>query len=472
MSQKFRIDSYKILPPSRGKLRAPRNIDIETGEITELLTGEKVAAWLCDAWRFRFNIQRQQRQAGNRDMVLPSTSQLRKEHPFLAGVPEYVLHAPVKEEATDFFASTQRAKTLRSKGRYGGSFSRRFKSRRDHKGFTVLHNGGRGTDGVHKLNRNKSQVIIKGNGWRLAVRFKHSHNDIVHEYSSAKIDMLNGHIVFVNPPRPIEKPKRDRRKKPKAVGIDVGVKQTLAMSDGTFSNIPKPTAAETKAHKLAQRSMSRKDSLSGQRRSSSKNRARAKAEVAKRSAKQARRRKDWIEKETTRLVSEFDVIAIENLNIVGMSKSASGKGRAAKAGLNRSILSSCWGQFRKRLEDKAKLAGVEVIAVNPANTSRQCFSCKHTAQSNRESQAVFECTKCGHEDNADTNAAKNILGLAVASTKTGVGTRPQGESRKRNTKANRSTPSASRKYQTKGRQVDRSHSASTRSKPQSIAPSA
>ncbi len=53
------------------------------------------------------------------------------------------------------------------------------------------------------------------------------------------------------------------------------------------------------------------------------------------------------------------------------------------------------------LHYKARLSGGQVIEVDPRNTSRRCSSCGHVTQENRESQAVFLCKKCGHEDNAD-----------------------------------------------------------------------
>ena len=61
------------------------------------------------------------------------------------------------------------------------------------------------------------------------------------------------------------------------------------------------------------------------------------------------------------------------------------------------------------LEYKAAWSGVMLVAVPPAYTSQACWACGHTAAENRKSQAVFECVACGHTENADRNAAKNIL---------------------------------------------------------------
>jgi len=66
-----------------------------------------------------------------------------------------------------------------------------------------------------------------------------------------------------------------------------------------------------------------------------------------------------------------------------------------------------FGQLAAYIEYKAELAGVEVIKVNPRNTSRTCFACGHCEKANRKGQ-FFACKACGCEENADLNAAKNI----------------------------------------------------------------
>ena len=80
-----------------------------------------------------------------------------------------------------------------------------------------------------------------------------------------------------------------------------------------------------------------------------------------------------------------------------------------KAKLNKSILSMGWFEFRRQLQYKAEWKGGMVIAVNPAYTSQTCSACAHVSKKNRRSQSKFECVNCGHSENADFNAAKNIL---------------------------------------------------------------
>ncbi len=77
----------------------------------------------------------------------------------------------------------------------------------------------------------------------------------------------------------------------------------------------------------------------------------------------------------------------------------------AKAGLNRAILSSAWGQVVLFTIYKALRLGKLVITVAPEYSSQECAICAFTAKGNRLSQAEFVCQRCGHTDNADHNAA-------------------------------------------------------------------
>jgi transposase len=130
-----------------------------------------------------------------------------------------------------------------------------------------------------------------------------------------------------------------------------------------------------------------------------------------------------VEKTSTDLARRFDIIRIEDLRIAQMTKRPKPRPdperpgaylpnrRRAKAGLNRGILTNGWGHLVQRLEDKA-LGRVEKI--DPAFTSQTCSVCGHRAPENRKSQAVFRCVACGHQANADVNAAANIAaGRAV-----------------------------------------------------------
>ena len=89
-----------------------------------------------------------------------------------------------------------------------------------------------------------------------------------------------------------------------------------------------------------------------------------------------------------------------------------------KAGLNRSCYRQGWSMWLQRLEQKAVASGVKVVRVAAAHTSQTCRACGHVAAENRESQADFHCACCGQEQNADLNAAHNILARAIVLART------------------------------------------------------
>ena len=132
------------------------------------------------------------------------------------------------------------------------------------------------------------------------------------------------------------------------------------------------------------------------------------------------------------LVSDHDLIVIEDLNVSGLLRKPkpvldemSGRympnGRSSKRALARAISDAGWGNLRRLIEEKADRAGKRVIAVNPAYTSQTCNVCGHVDQANRPSQATFKCVACGHSDHADINAAKNILAAGLAERQNGRG---------------------------------------------------
>ena len=88
-----------------------------------------------------------------------------------------------------------------------------------------------------------------------------------------------------------------------------------------------------------------------------------------------------------------------------------GRNVKAKSGLNRSILDQRWGMFAVVLDYKLSERGGELVLVyvDPVYTSQACAECGSIDAANRKDQATFICIHCGHADNADTNAARNIL---------------------------------------------------------------
>jgi putative transposase len=197
------------------------------------------------------------------------------------------------------------------------------------------------------------------------------------------------------------------------VGVDLGVASLATTSDGAHLVNPRHLAVSADRLAQAQRDLTRK-------KRGSKRRRKAVARVAALHARVRRQRLDGAHKASLRLVRDYDVIVHEDLRIANLTRSASGTieapgtNVAQKSGLNRSILDAGWGVFLAVLAYKAESAGRELIAVNPAGTSRTCARCGHCAKENRLTQAEFACTACGHTAHADVNAAVNVLRAGLA----------------------------------------------------------
>ncbi len=263
---------------------------------------------------------------------------------------------------------------------------------------------------VARLNRHWGTVTIPKAG---AVRFRITRPWA--DIKSAKSIQVTcnragqWHVSFVTLP-----PTFERISTGATVGIDRGVANTTADSDGNFAHIPGLTQTEQSRYLRLTRRAAKQQRGSNRRATTLRQRAKITQRLND-------RRTNWIEQTTTRLVRDHDLIALERLQITNMVASAKGTvanpGRnvQAKASLNRAIHASCWGRFADRLRDKADRATspVIVIEVPAAGTSITCAACGHRAKNNRESQAVFACQACGYTAHADTNAARNILTRAI-----------------------------------------------------------
>ena len=201
------------------------------------------------------------------------------------------------------------------------------------------------------------------------------------------------------------------------VGVDRGVVHFAALSNGNHQDRGEHHDLERlEARKRRyQRALSRKQGPVKGKRRASNNWKKALRKVQKICTKIVNTRNDFLHKESRKLVNDNGFIVFENLNIKGMTTSASGtretpgKGVAQKRGLNRSILEQGWGAFARMVEYKNAWNGGITCYVPAQYTSQTCAACGHVDRENRKTQADFHCLQCGYQDNADVNAAKNIL---------------------------------------------------------------
>ena len=262
---------------------------------------------------------------------------------------------------------------------------------------------------VRRFDRRWAAILVPKVGW---VRFRLS-RPLPDQCGMARFTMDRcgrWHVSFTAP-----QPVMLRGVTGAVVGIDLGVVAAVTLSDGRQLHAPAPSVGEAQRLRRLERRKARQQKRSNRR-------ERTKHSIARLHARQADRRKDFVEQTSTRLVREHDLIALENLNVRGMLASARGTVEQPgtnvrqKAGLNRAISQQGWSMLRRRIEDKAATCGVKVIAVDPRRTSQTCNACGHVDPASRESQARFRCTGCGHQANADVNAALNILAAGLAVT--------------------------------------------------------
>ena len=207
----------------------------------------------------------------------------------------------------------------------------------------------------------------------------------------------------------------------KVLGVDRGVRRPVATSDGVFlgTSIVTPEL-QTKQARLA-RAVSRKQealrarhgitpggSLKGIAQPNAL--VRAKLRLAKFHAKMARKRKDQAHQISRALVDAADVVVFEALDTKAMTST---QNTASSRRLRRAILDISWAQIESFCAYKAQWAGKTTVRVNPAYTSQTCSLCGYRHPRNRIGDA-FVCRACGHSDDSDFNAAKNIRCLGVA----------------------------------------------------------
>jgi len=176
----------------------------------------------------------------------------------------------------------------------------------------------------------------------------------------------------------------------KVVGIDVGILTYAHDTDGYAIESPE-FSDERERLERAQRELSRKEHGSA-------NWEKQRQIVAERHANLKRKRRDFLHKLSNYYATEYDLVAVEDLDA---------KGLVELPGTSRNRAGAAWGTFLRMLEYKCEREGTHFVAVEPAGTTKECASC---GVSTDKPLWVREhsCPGCGFEADRDANAVVRL----------------------------------------------------------------
>ena len=194
------------------------------------------------------------------------------------------------------------------------------------------------------------------------------------------------------------------------VGIDLGIKSALILSDGIAIDNPKPLKKNLRKIKRLSRQLSKRvhpktkeERLKGV--GKSNNYMKLSMRLAHSQGRVANIRRDFLQKVTTILTTHYGEIAIEDLNVKGMTRNH----RLAQA-----VNDVSFGELRRQIEYKAATNGVKVTKADRYfASSKTCSVCGEKKEELTLSDRTFHCKHCGAVLDRDYNASLNLLGLLV-----------------------------------------------------------
>ena len=209
-------------------------------------------------------------------------------------------------------------------------------------------------------------------------------------------------------------------RKEDSLGIDVGIKSALVLSDGISVDSPKPLKNNLRKIKRLSRQLDKRthartkqERLSGVKKSNNYRKLSLKLANAQRRVANIRR--DFTQKVTTILTTHYGQIAVEDLNVKGMVKNHR---------LAQSVSDVAFGELLRQIEYKSAYNGVTVQKADRFYpSSKTCSVCGHVKHDLKLKDRTYRCDKCGSVIDRDYNASLNLLSL-LSNTKIGT-SRPE-----------------------------------------------
>jgi len=184
-----------------------------------------------------------------------------------------------------------------------------------------------------------------------------------------------------------------RKSGEEVIGIDMGLKAFVALSDGKMIKAPKPLGANLKKLRRLQRHFSRQTK-------GGKNWRKTKENIGRLHYRIANIRSNFIHSLTDYLVKTYGGFVVEDLNVAGMIKNRH---------LARHIADVGWSEFTRQLEYKSEDAGIAVVKADRWYPStKRCSQCGHVKDEMKMSQRTYECDECDLILDRDVNAARNL----------------------------------------------------------------
>lgn len=331
----------------------------------------------CGTARFAYNWGlaqwQEQYQAGGKPGAFGLKKLFRQltpaEHPWATEVTKCAAEQAFNDLATafrNFFKKTGKYPTFKKKGRSKDSF--------------YLSND--------KFSINGRKVRIPRLGWvKMRENLRFPEGKILAARVSRTANQW--HIAIqVEIPKPAETSKNHA-----AIGVDLGINAFAFLSDGRYVLAPKPLRKAQRKLATLQRRHARKKKGSNNRRKSAQKIARLHMRIAN-------IRQDFMHKLTSSLATEYQMVAIEDLNVKGMVRNRR---------LALSISDAGFGEFRRQLEYKSNWYGSHVfVAGRFFPSSKTCSQCGQIVDAMPLNKRSYECD-CGNDADRDHNAAVNLM---------------------------------------------------------------